>query len=99
MAIVSDTTLAPAGHYGGGDVRSYVSRFNAWVSSNKERVLRFPVADGYAYYYIEDLDADPVTLIPVDFADDYRLPEWQLRGLTSVEARDFTIGQKERGWS
>lgn len=42
-------------------------------------LLKFPVADGYAYY--EVVRAKPLTLRHVDFCDGYHVPPALIRGL------------------
>lgn len=58
-------------------------------------LLRFPVADGYAYYLVTN--DKPLELTHINFGDNWTIPEWQIRGLRKSDivsqlkrAREFS---------
>lgn len=51
------------------------------------RLIRFPVADGYALYEVKSVT--PPVLQHVDYLDGYRIPDAHIRGLTSRDIQQM----------
>lgn len=48
----------------------------------KEKIIRFPVGDGYALYYIVQLEPKkPVILWHIPYGDAWQIPHWQMKAL------------------
>lgn len=55
-------------------------------------VIRFPVADGYAFYQVAS--AKPLTLAHIPLGDGHQIPDAHVRGLRAAEVRDLV--ERER---
>jgi hypothetical protein len=51
------------------------------------RCIKFPVADGYANYYIYSFS--PPVLQFIDFLDGYEIPDAHIRGLREADLREM----------
>lgn len=60
----------------------------------KGRVVKWPVADGYAYYIVSE--TKPLTLQHIPFLDAYAIPAAHLRGLNLQDIKDAVAS--ERWW-
>lgn len=59
-------------------------------------VLRFPVADGYAFYKVVDLG--PLTISWIPYGDQYHIPDAHIRGLNHEDVeRMVQADRKVRG--
>lgn len=94
MARLLDTQLAPPqGNY--SNFKEEIKAEDAWFKSlDKERLVRFQIADGYACYFI--VSRKPLVLQHVRYGDGWRIPEAHIRGLREQDIR--TIADEERFW-
>jgi hypothetical protein len=59
----------------------------------KDKILRFPIADGQALYFIEKMK--PLTLQHIPYGDAWHIPGAHMKGLTAADAeRMIDWGQK-----
>jgi hypothetical protein len=68
---------------------------NGYTSPLAGKIVRFPVADGYAEYMIVSLR--PVTLMHLPFGDSYQIPEAHARGLRASDLRELV--EREEKWA
>ena len=58
----------------------------------KDRIIEFPVADGYACYYIGSLD--PLVLRFIPCYDQYQIPMAYIRGLRKADIEQMIARKK-----
>lgn len=49
------------------------------------RVIRFGVADGYAWYYVKSFK--PLVLLHIPYCDNYRIEDYAIRGLNVSDVK------------
>jgi hypothetical protein len=70
----------------------FLDKLRGWLKANKYtgplagKVVRWPIADGYAEYMVVSLR--PLTLIHLPLGDAWRMPAPFERGLTAADIRD-----------
>jgi hypothetical protein len=99
MAILANETAPGFEQHAGEGFREYMSRTDKLFNDllDKEAalpdgtyegvILRFPFADGYAFYVVSKVR--PLTLQHIPYGDAWHIPEAHLRGLnmTDVQAQ------------
>jgi hypothetical protein len=65
---------------------NYINRVNKMFDAiPKERIVRFPIADGYALYFVSQWK--PLVLQHIPMYDAYRIPDAHMRGLREQDVR------------
>ena len=69
------------------DLKEYFDRENKEFDKIKENVIRFPMADSYAFYYVKTLK--PLVLQHVPYGDKWNIPDAHIRGLRARDVEEM----------
>jgi hypothetical protein len=67
--------------------KDYSRRTEAMLDAIRGDVMRFPVADGYAFYYVKS--RKPLVLQHVPYGDAWTIPDAHIRGLRLVDVDEM----------
>lgn len=94
MAEILPGSLAPDFEFDWSDIDGSFQRERDWIDNLEYETIDFPYADGAAIYAV--IQHRPhVILQHVRIGDAWRLPEYQLRGLTPDDVDDML--ERKRG--
>lgn len=63
-----------------------------FAAIDQDRIVRFPVADGYALYYVKSLK--PLVLQHIPYGDAWQIPYAHIRGLRLADVQQQIEGNK-----
>ncbi len=76
-----------------GDVDAEISRTDELFNAiDQDRIVRFQIADGYAFYYVKSFSPLVLQLIP--YGDSYQIPEAHMRGLRRADIEEMIEREK-----
>jgi len=73
--------------------REYDKRVNKILDEIYDNVIRFPVADGYAFYFVKTLK--PLVLQHIPVSDGYQISAPYIRGLKTADVEQMLEQRKE----